>query len=206
MNGKKSMKAVGLTTVLGLTMALCLVACSPKAPADQDAAGTGSGEEAPEVVGLPMEWSPDVDCAVCHVEEATTSGDTACLAGYHTATQGFDCMTCHVDDAALSEAHVDMTSGKVPKKLKKTEVDASLCDSCHDAVELKEVTAASTALTDSEGKVVNPHDVPAIPDHEKLTCVSCHKGHSTEEVQEEAQSYCIGCHHENVYECGTCHA
>ncbi len=56
--------------------------------------------------------------------------DSACLAGHHTMTQGFTCTTCHDDDGALSEAHTDMNSGKTPKKLKKTEVNETVCLSC----------------------------------------------------------------------------
>ena len=66
-------------------------------------------------------------------------------------------------------------------------------------------TAASTALTDENGTVVNPHDLPAVEDHASLTCVSCHKGHADDTIEESAMKACVLCHHESVFECYTCH-
>lgn len=193
----------------GLTCgALCLPlimfawGCAPQASGAADASDSkdGSGSAAVEVA-----WTPQADCSSCHEAEAATVTDTACLAGHHTSTQGFECVTCHADESALTEVHQDMSNGKVPKKLKKTEVDQALCLSCHDLSELAEKTASSAVLVDDNGKAVNPHDLPQNEEHAAATCTSCHKGHDTEGVQETAPSFCISCHHANVYECGTCH-
>ena len=66
-------------------------------------------------------------------------------------------------------------------------------------------TATSTVLTDEHGTTVNPHDLPAVEDHASITCVSCHKGHTSDTIEESAMKACILCHHENIFECYTCH-
>lgn len=66
-------------------------------------------------------------------------------------------------------------------------------------------TAACTVLTDENGTTVNPHDLPAVEDHASITCVTCHKGHSDDTIEESAVKACALCHHENVFECYTCH-
>lgn len=66
-------------------------------------------------------------------------------------------------------------------------------------------TAACTVLTDENGTTVNPHDLPAVEDHASITCVTCHKGHSSDTIEESAVKACALCHHENVFECYTCH-
>lgn len=37
-------------------------------------------------------------------------------------------------------------------------------------------------------------------------CMSCHKMHSDKSVEKVAADKCTDCHHENVYECYTCHS
>lgn len=201
----KASKVLIASVAICVPLALCAVGCAPQAAPQEGAEGEGgSGTDAPAAA---TSWSPDIDCATCHASEAKTSADAACLAGTHTMDQGFECVTCHVDDSALTKAHENMSSGKVPKKLKTTEVSQDLCLSCHDQAELASTTASSAVLTDLNGKVVNPHDVPVNADHteEGLACTSCHKGHSTDGVEKDSQAFCVSCHHADVYECGTCH-
>lgn len=193
----RARKAAIASVAVCLPLALFAWGCVPQAPSAQTA---GAKADAVEVA-----WSPGIDCASCHVEEASTSTDATCLAGHHATTQNLDCVTCHADESALADVHEDMNNGKVPKKLKKTSVDQALCLGCHDQTELAQKTASSTVLTDENGTVTNPHDLPSNSDHESVTCTSCHEGHATEPVQETAPEYCKSCHHENVYECGTCH-
>lgn len=194
---KKSIVAFSLCIAFGLAA----TGCSP----NQSAEAKDESKE-PEAAAVSTTWSPDIDCAACHETEAATSKDVSCLAGTHTMEQEFTCMTCHIDDTALSSAHANMNSGKTPKKLKKTEVSQDLCLSCHDQNELAEATAASIILTDDYGKTVNPHAIPENEDHaDDVLCTSCHKGHSTNGIEEDSKDLCAGCHHANVYECGTCH-
>lgn len=204
------MKSQGIRAALtcgAVCMPLLLFAwgCAPREAAsggqDGSDATTGSAGSA----AVDAAWSPEIDCTACHAKEATTSSDVKCIAGSHTTAQSFKCVTCHADEETLAEVHKDMNSGKAPKKLKKTTVDQELCLSCHNQSDLASKTASSTILTDDQGTAVNPHDMPTNDDHASTTCINCHKGHSTDGVQKEAPSYCTSCHHENVYECGTCH-
>jgi hypothetical protein len=54
---------------------------------------------------------------------------------------------------------------------------------------------------------VNPHDRPSNEDHDAspLRCANCHKIHQAEAPGETALRVCSGCHHQGVFECGTCH-
>ncbi len=81
------------------------------------------------------------------------------------------------------------------------------CTTCHNPDDVKAATEGSTVLTDINGTVVNPHDLPAIEDHAGITCASCHKTHEvSESTEKSAKRTCASCHHADVYECYTCHA
>lgn len=72
--------------------------------------------------------------------------------------------------------------------------------------QLAAATASSEVLTDAEGTVVNPHDVPVNKSHDALVCIDCHKLHDAEpDPAKTAGKKCVSCHHDNVYECYTCH-
>ena len=73
------------------------------------------------------------------------------------------------------------------------------------AARLVEEVKASTALTDDQGTTVNPHDLPQSASHDTLTCGSCHTMHDEKPLEETAAAACTQCHHQNVYECYTCH-
>ncbi len=76
-----------------------------------------------------------------------------------------------------------------------------------EKTQLIAATADSEVLTDSEGTVVNPHDLPDSMNHNKIACVDCHKIHDTEaDLAKTASKKCTSCHHQNIYECYTCHA
>ena len=92
------------------------------------------------------------------------------------------------------------------KKLKNTSVSDDACLSCHENDHTAEATADVTALTDLNGTMVNPHDIPQTEQHEKnITCSSCHTMHSDDSIEDEAVTLCQSCHHRDVYECDTCH-
>ena len=58
----------------------------------------------------------------------------------------------------------------------------------------------------SNGKTVNPHDLPATETHQAITCTNCHTMHSEQtDLDGDAKSYCTSCHHADVFECYTCH-
>ena len=61
-------------------------------------------------------------------------------------------------------------------------------------------------IADDKGTAVNPHALPASPDHDSLACIDCHTSHEAAPALEEAESTCASCHHAGVFECGTCHS
>ena len=151
------------------------------------------------------EWSIDSDCTECHTAEAASSQDSSCLAATHETN---DCTDCHTETTALEEAHEEVTSeDTMPTKLTKSnEIASEVCLVCHESWEaLAEETAETTTLTDSEGTTVNPHDLPDGHVDDKVTCTDCHEVHTGSDLEETATDFCTNCHHQNVYECNTCH-
>ena len=138
--------------------------------------------------------------------EAAEADPIGSYAQMHVETLGFTCVTCHEESDDIKAAHLRMKSADVPTKLTKTEIPNDMCLSCHDQEELAETTADCTVLTDSNGTVVNPHELPDVGDHADVKCVDCHQAHDTSKTLEEASiTTCSSCHHAGVYECNTCH-
>ena len=136
--------------------------------------------------------------------ELAKSVDT--YASDHYNNREVDCITCHVDNEDLERGHKRLNSGKKATRLKKTDVADEVCLTCHDSKILSEATADSTALTDSEGNVANPHALPdSSSSHAEITCVECHTAHDGATAIDNAENECKSCHHTGVYECGTCH-
>ncbi|MDR0350926.1 MAG: cytochrome c3 family protein [Coriobacteriales bacterium] len=207
-----------LILALVVSVIVALVACAPRQAAEQaerpgqsTGAGQPTGADASEsdspdeqvALELPA-WSSDSNCESCHVAELESGSDAQCTYSLHASES---CVSCHSDDAgALATAHEDYASANQPTRLKTTEVSQDSCLSCHDSTELAVASVATTALTDNNGTVVNPHDLPATESHlDKIRCSSCHKMHKAEPAEETSRKACLGCHHVNVYECGTCH-
>ncbi|MDR1183576.1 MAG: cytochrome c3 family protein [Coriobacteriales bacterium] len=192
------LKTIVLLLFVGLLFALA--ACAPRLASEVASDDTDNSVQAAALAA----WTEDSDCAGCHTTEMQSGEDGACTYSLHTATV---CITCHTDtDDKLAETHEDYATAKQPTRLKKTEVDVLVCESCHDTGELKEITASSTVLTDANNTVLNPHDLPTTENHlSSIDCASCHKMHKPDPVAETASKVCLSCHHLNVYECGTCH-
>lgn len=188
-----------------LVSALALVGCAPKESVD---GGPGApASERTQAVSGDFSFSMDSDCSICHTKPAESTADSNCLLGNENHAT-LTCSTCHSDEGALSSAHDGVAYGdSEPKRLKTTEVDDGICQTCHGSYEeLAEKTTDCTVLTDSKGTVVNPHSVKSLnDDHESITCTSCHEAHGGDSVVETAPSACTSCHHTNVYECYTCH-
>ena len=134
--------------------------------------------------------------------------DAAMGACVHVQEAQVDCITCHADEQKLADVHTDATAtDTMPKKLKTTVVDAATCQApgCHDlsAEEMLALTADIIELTDSQGTMVNPHDVMGrTAGHADILCSDCHNMHKAEV---SAADTCVSCHHAGVYECNTCH-
>lgn len=176
-------------------------------------------------------WSMDSDCTACHTPQAVTAeeaadGAEAAEAGEEAAAEAedestgeagtrldvvhaavADCTTCHNNKRVLQMAHKGVTeTSKLPTRLARAEVPEKVCTSCHDKEALAEATADLDVLTDEHGTTVNPHDLPATSSHKNITCTSCHTVHEQSDPAATAMSNCTSCHHERVFECGTCHA
>ncbi len=193
--------AFACTLVLGAACA----GCAPKtaAPADNGGNDAAAQEE------VSITWSPTMDCAVCHETQNATMTDGVHDASVHlTESPEITCVSCHTDEAGLSKAHEGKSAtDTMPKELKKTKIDPAGCQAsgCHDlsSDEMLALTADYTALVDSKGTMVNPHDVlNKTEGHSELDCSSCHSMHG-EEIAAEVT--CVSCHHSGVYECNTCH-
>lgn len=191
--------------VVLLLSCLSFVACAPKQ-------AEPSNPEIDLPVSESLVWSPESNCALCHVSEADLADGAATTYSLHAAEQEVECVTCHSDGDALSQAHVNYATGTPARWLKTTKVSPDTClGECHgdghDQNELRVTTANSTILTDSKGTTVNPHNLPENDDHvQSVTCLSCHVMHAPNKAAETAPNVCLLCHHENVYECYTCHS
>lgn len=125
------------------------------------------------------------------------------------------CLSCHGDDMIAAPqvkedettaADAKGTDAKGTTNPKETTNETSA--DAEEVVSRKALIAATTtsvALTDKNGVVVNPHDLPTVEDHSSITCVTCHKGHTDDTIDESAMKACVLCHHESVFECYTCH-
>lgn len=179
-------------------------ACTPRA-----VSGNYAGKEKqPSTAIESSPWSRDSDCALCHSVEAGSLADGSCLASTHQK-EGLGCIDCHTDEPNLIAAHEKATASEaMPKKLKKTEVDESTCTTCHGSYEELAKTTSDRPITDSKGTAVNPHEAPGLTEGHggNLTCMSCHSMHRESDAAENAHGACLNCHHEDVFECGTCHS
>lgn len=187
---------VGLpAAVVLLTAVLAFSAGCAKPEANQSPQSSDQGTVA-------VEWSMQSDCTVCHSDQAASMSNSQCLTSKHSQVA---CTTCHADESTLSNVHKDAKSASTVTSLSKTTVPSSVCLSCHDKTQLIAATANVTVCTDSQGKTVNPHDLPVNDKHATINCTDCHKMHTTDSADTLAPDLCLSCHHKDVYECGTCH-
>ncbi|WP_232050889.1 cytochrome c3 family protein [Arabiibacter massiliensis] len=184
-------------TVAVLVAALGLAAgCAPQSVQPDQAAAQQGGD------AVQVAWSPDMDCASCHAVEEASASDASCLASKHPAAT---CESCHGVADSLATAHANATAtAEMPKKLsKENAVPEDTCLSCHGGWDdLAAKTADVDVLTDADGTTVNPHAMDRTGDHSSITCTSCHTVH---EVEDDQKQLCLSCHHEDVFECRTCH-
>jgi predicted CXXCH cytochrome family protein len=198
MHISKKMRLSIFTLVLMLIVTV-FIGCAPRqAPADLSE---------PELTTILPEWSMQSDCSTCHLSAEDSRKDTAVLAS-NTEHATADCVTCHEDESGLSEAHKDATSAPTQEitRLRKSDISNESCLSCHDSAEIAQLTVASTALTDKDGTVVDPHNLPVNDNHATINCGSCHTMHKPAAVNEDAYKLCAGCHHQEIFTgCETCH-
>lgn len=195
-----------LVVLVGVAFAGCIIGCSPQLSSTSgERASQDAGDAEP--AATQVEFSEEADCAVCHTVEIESMSDSSCLAGLGSHAS-MDCLTCHEYNSDLEKAHEKVSVGDTPRKnLKRTEVDESACVTCHDETGLVEKTASATVLTDSKGTTVNPHALPENDGHAEIACADCHKMHAGgADAAQDATNKCLSCHHDGVFECGTCHS
>ena len=160
--GTKTALTMGMAALLVFLGTLGLAASAQAASSPK-----GSGTAAP-AVSTP--FSLDLDCTGCHTDAAADTENPKCLLSFHEAA---GCTSCHNNEAALEKKHAKMDT-KDPNKVRrlsaKNRVAAETCENCHKPEDLAKATEKSTALTDKNGMVVNPHDLPEGHFDEKVTC------------------------------------
>lgn len=172
---------------------------------EEDTAADNTPSSKDDISEEDIAWAENTDCTSCHPKEVERMTNEKCLTSVHP---DLDCIDCHTEYDLLAPMHEGVTEeDEMPASLYSTSIDTDeLCTPCHDSEELVVITEKSTVLTDDNGTTVNPHDLPAIADHQEITCVSCHKMHSTTALEKTSSRACSSCHHAGVYECNTCHA
>ncbi len=208
-----------IPVLLIAAMAFVASACAPRAAEPDGQQGTDSTSSTESgtagdngTSAITVDWSPTVDCATCHKMEADSETNTAYLCGA-MISQGAElaCMDCHDDIAGMEKAHEGVTTSvTTAPELKETHISAESCLACHDQAEIIAATATSTVLTDADGTVVNPHDLPVaeLSGHGSIICADCHQMHApVTDRDKNAMAICVGCHHQNVFACGLpeCH-
>ena len=203
-SAKKGMRALAPAAIL---LALCasLAGCGGTPQQAGGEAGKAGDTAQAAASDAPFSWSADADCGLCHATQSSSLTDSSCQVSANHAN--LQCVQCHTDENGLAAAHdgVTLADTKGAKKLSKTSVEQDACVSCHADAGAPEAAASSTAFTDDQGTTVNPHDLPQSASHDTLTCGSCHTMHDEKPLEETAAAACTQCHHQNVYECYTCH-
>jgi len=163
---------------------------------------TGFCSPRPVVPQEASAWQPTSDCSTCHTKYVQSMKDGSLLASTH-AKAGLDqCTSCH-DEQTLKQTHERVTAP--PPILKVRRYPKEFCLKCHGSLEeLAKKTESSKVLTDSKGHVINPHDLPKTPAHQKASeCANCHRMHKK---PMEPTEFCYGCHHKKEFACASCHA
>ena len=191
--------------LLMLAVLFAFLGCAPKENTPSGGGGNPGGGSGVQL-GV---WSINDDCTTCHAFEVASATDEETVYCPHVTWEALTCIDCHTDaDGTLTKAHANFADASDPTSLHFSKVGSSAClsEECHSTEKLAEATAASIVLTDKNGLVVNPHNLPKNTSHADINCASCHKLHKpATETDHDAQTLCVGCHHEDVYECNTCH-
>ena len=146
-------------------------------------------------------WSPETDCALCHLEPHVESLEDTNLLAHAHAQEELACGDCHNDLEALGEAHVGAVPGAPVTRLA---VKMDFCLDCHVANEhtsyeqVIELTADYMIVE----QTINPHDPHAGLEQPEIECRYCHQMHEESPLIKG----CYSCHHAGTFEsCSTCH-
>ena len=200
--GSKKLPAKSVIAPLSLAVCLVLAACAPSA---EPSKGDGAGSEDAASDAITVTWSPESDCGTCHVLESSSQASAPCAA---FANGELGCMSCHDDEETLAKRHEGMENKTPATRLKKTDVGEGVCLGCHDGYEVLSTLTADVAIVDKAGTAVNPHEAANMTEGHAgvVICSECHSMHDGKTAIESANAFCTGCHHEGLFECGTCHS
>ena len=213
MSKKKCLFAVLAGVVLVAALAGCAqqaLSSTSGAVDSADAAGWNgvTATQATLKDKVKFKLTEDSECDACHALEVASAQDEQCLAG-NPEHADVTCLDCHTKDKALEGAHRKLSAdSKSADSLKRTAVTDQTCltSECHSTEDIEAATPKEAYLVDANGTTVNPHDIHNVcQSHGGIQCADCHKTHKEGETHQIAMDKCISCHHENVFECGTCH-
>lgn len=206
--GKGGSISLHVIRLLGLLALALAVVCAAWMPGTAQATGRQSGpEKAGAESNSASQQETDTVCGACHGDGQESFDDESRTASLHLDVT---CVQCHDDEDALETVHDSdaktKSSSSRSESSKTVSSSSCLASKCHESWEaLAEKTADITVLTDSEGTCVNVHKLPESHIDAKIDCTDCHSIHTDDEVTDRAVEACQRCHHENVYECNTCH-
>lgn len=193
-----------LTVISVFAVAGVIAGCAPQAQSSQEAPADTAKTE--QDMTVPAKFTMDNNCSACHTDATEAMTEAGFTGALHT---DLSCITCHNNEEEMTSVHAENFNAKNANRvvtLVKSSVNEETCYACHDAMdELAHKTSASTLLTDEQGTVVNPHDLPENHFGVSVSCGSCHKMHNNKDAETASKNTCLNCHHDNVYECGTCH-
>lgn len=197
--------------LVGIAVVAGLVGCGREIIASTNGSTPFKGVMATEATPkdkVKFKLTEDSECDACHALEVASGQNENCLAG-NPDHKDVKCLDCHVKDRPLEAAHRKLSAdSEEAKGLKRTTVADETCltSDCHVAEEVLAETPEDAMLVDDNGTAVNPHDIHNVgQSHGDIQCSECHVTHKEGETLKSAQDMCKSCHHENVYECGTCH-
>ena len=201
----KDIKKVLIAVIVVSLFALLVFGCTPQANTNTSAPADTTTDSTGDTPAATVAFTMDIDCGICHTKQQDTLSDQTIPASVH-ATNGASCITCHDDEANLIKVHdgVSAAGANDVKNLRVTKITEDLCLGCH--ANYKEMTVGTPPLVDAQGTEVDPHNYPATDGHKSITCSSCHTQHRAVTAHETAEKLCMSCHHEEVFECYTCHS
>lgn len=148
-------------------------------------------------------WSPDTDCALCHMVPHVESLEDTNLLAYAHAQEGLACLDCHNDLEPLEQVH----EGAHPwEPIKARRFEMQFCFDCHMANEHTSYEQVIGRTEDYiiEDQEINPHDPHASVERiEPIRCALCHQMHKESPLVDGCYS---SCHHSGTLQsCSTCH-
>jgi len=168
-----------------------------------DPVATGTGWTVPVSLTAEIDvWSPDMDCATCHVMVPYLESleDTNLLAYAHVQ-QGLDCLDCH-ELEVVEQVHEEAVPGT---RIKGRSVEMEFCFDCHIPNEHTSYEEIISRTQDYiiENEEINPHEPHVgLEETGQYECFYCHQMHK----ESPLINGCYVCHHQRSFEsCSTCH-